>query len=71
MWFQSSDFWKDPPLYFMGEAVRILYYQTFLVGAWNIWAYQSEDQGLRLICYAWHVPAFTEMISILLAGKII
>ena len=29
MWFQRYDFLKDPPLHFMGEALGILYNQTF------------------------------------------
>ena len=29
MWFQRYEFLKDPPLYFMGEALGILYNQTF------------------------------------------
>ena len=69
MYFQSYDFWKSLPIYFMGEAQRILYNETFFVGAWNI--YQSDDHGLLLICNAWHVPAFAEMISFLLVCKII
>ena len=28
---------KDQPLYFMEEPLRILYNHTFLVGAWNIY----------------------------------
>ena len=53
----------------MGEALGILYNQTFFVGAWNI--YLSDECSLLLICYVWHIPATTEMISFLLAGKII
>ena len=59
----------SPPLFVMGEALGIHYNQTFFVRAWNI--YLSDDCSLLLICYAWHVPATTEMISFLLAGKII
>ena len=69
MWFQRYDFWKEPPLYFMGEAIGILYNQTFFVGAWSI--YLSDECSLLLICYTWHDPAATEMVSFLLAGKII
>ena len=29
MWFQRYEFLKDPPLHFMGEALGILYNQTF------------------------------------------
>ena len=54
----------------MGEALRILYNQTFLLDP-GIFIYQSDDGGLLLIFYTLHVTAFTEMISVLLAGKII
>ena len=45
---RRNDFWKDPPLYFMGEAPRTIYNQTFFVGAWNI--YQSDDNGYDILC---------------------
>ena len=31
MWFQRYEFLKDPPLHFMGEALGILYNQTFFL----------------------------------------
>ena len=56
MRFRSYDFWKDPPLYLMGKALRILYNQTFFVLAWNI--YLSDDCGqllmLALTCPCHH-----------------
>ena len=33
MWFQRYEFLKDPPLHFMGEALGILYNQTFFCSA--------------------------------------
>ena len=69
MWFQRYEFLKDPPLHFMGEALGILFNQTFFVRVWNL--YLSDECSLLYICYAKRVPATTEMISFLLAGKII
>ena len=37
IWFQSYDFWKDPPLYFMRKALKILHYHTLFDVAWNIY----------------------------------
>ena len=64
MWFQRLIFLKGPRLHFIGEALGILYNQTFFVQAWNI--YSSDEctsDMLYLTCPSQH--------SFLLAGKII
>ena len=46
MWFQRYEFLKDPPLHFMGEALGILYNQTFFCS------------GLEHLFIRWMQPTF-------------
>ena len=47
MQLQGYDFWKDPPFYFMGKALRIILIRLFFVLAWNIDL--SDDRGQLLM----------------------